>query len=184
MVSGPVFQAGGIASGLDTNAIVDALVGIEEVRIDRLEKKKLDYTTQLTTMTDVIVKSQDLRRSLDALKDSGVTRKITSTHTQFSPSISGAAQDGEYQVQVTQLAQAAKARSGTFAAASDVIKEGTITLDVKGVQYDVTVNDGDTLADVASAINDADAGVTASVLFDGTDYVHMMVPLTALERPE
>jgi flagellar hook-associated protein 2 len=171
VVSGPVFQAGGLASGLDTLGIVDALVGIEEIRVQRLEKKKLDYTTQLTKLTEVLVASQDFRRTLEDLKDSGIARQVTSSTSQADAKIDGDVLDGEYQIQVTNLARAAKARSGNFSGSGDVIREGTLTLDMKGRAYEITINDGDTLAEVAASINESDAPVTASVLFDGTNFV-------------
>jgi flagellar hook-associated protein 2 len=171
VVSGPVFQAGGLASGLDTMGIVDALVGIEEVRVQRLEQKKLDYTTQLTKLTEVIVSSQELRRTLEDLKEAGISRQVTSSTSQADAKISGDVLDGEYQIQVTNLARAAKARSGNFSSATDVMKEGTLTLDMKGSSYDIDIADGDTLSDVAEKINESAAPVTASVLFDGTNFV-------------
>jgi flagellar hook-associated protein 2 len=171
VVSGPVFQAGGLASGLDTMGIVDALVGIEEVRIKRIEQKKLDYTTQMTKLTEVIVSSQELRRSLEDLKEAGISRQVTSSTSQADAKIAGDVLDGEYQVQVTNLARAAKARSANFSSALDVMKEGTLTLDMKGQQYEIEIADGDTLSEVAEAINESDAPVTASVLFDGTNFV-------------
>jgi flagellar hook-associated protein 2 len=39
-----------------------------------------------------------------------------------------------------------------------------------GVVTDITISATDTIEDVADAINDADAGVQAAVIFDGTDY--------------
>ena len=40
----------------------------------------------------------------------------------------------------------------------------------KGTVHDITISATDTIEDVADAINDADAGVQAAVIFDGTDY--------------
>jgi flagellar hook-associated protein 2 len=40
-----------------------------------------------------------------------------------------------------------------------------------GVVTDISISATDTIEDVADAINDADAGVIAAVIFDGTDYI-------------
>ena len=42
--------------------------------------------------------------------------------------------------------------------------------DTKGTVNDITISATDTIEDVADAINDADAGVQAAVIFDGTNY--------------
>ncbi|MGC3998716.1 MAG: flagellar filament capping protein FliD [Anaeromyxobacter sp.] len=77
---------------------------------------------------------------------------------------------GRYSVQVGTLAKAAKWRSdATGFASTDVVQGGQLTLSVQGKTYDpITITDGASLADVAYAIRNSGAPVSAVVLSDGT----------------
>ena len=62
LTAAPVFQASGLASGMDTQGIIDSLMAIENRRVERIQEKQLDYTTQLTSLTDLIIKGQALKK--------------------------------------------------------------------------------------------------------------------------
>jgi len=70
---------------------------------------------------------------------------------------------GNHTVVVTSLATTASAVSGEIASASDTLS-GSIT--INGTQVNVVSGTSDTLATLASAINQSAAGVTASVITD------------------
>jgi flagellar hook-associated protein 2 len=71
------------------------------------------------------------------------------------------------QIEVTQLAAAQVLQSTALGSASAVAGEGTLTLTVGATSYDITLDAStNTLNDLASKINDAKSGVTASIVTD------------------
>ena len=47
------FRAGGLASGLDTNSIIDQLVSIESTPLSLLRKRQTGIRTQISTLGDL-----------------------------------------------------------------------------------------------------------------------------------
>src|SRR5690606_9766117 len=74
-----------------------------------------------------------------------------------------------YDIEVVQLAQAHKMATGGAFQENESLGEGTITLQVgSGEEVEISVSATDTIADIAAAINDADAGLRATLINDGT----------------
>ena len=162
------FQAGGLASGLDTNTIVDKLVQLQQQPLTLLKKRQAAARTQVSLLGDLTSKLDALRAAARALGDGGVLgAKATSTNTAFTAAPGTNAVAGSYRIQVLALAQAAKARSDAFAA-GEVVRGGTLAITARGTAYAVTVADGATLEDVAAAIRQSGAPVSAVVLDNGT----------------
>jgi len=166
-MSSPLLNIGGLASGLDTNAIVDQLMAIE-----RQPRTKLDQQASLiTARQQALADFQSRLRAVEAAaKDlrsvtlwSQRQTVATSDATRLSAAIvAGAgAGVGGYQVEVSQLANAAQ-RTYAFRSPASA---GTITID----GHDTRVAAGASLSDVVSAINsDADATVYAAATDSGT----------------
>ncbi len=170
----PTFQASGLASGLDTGSIIDNLVKIESYSVDMATAKQTAFQTQISSIGDLSTKIQALATAAKDLGTSGVlgVSQVGTTYG-FTATPGTAASAGRYAVQVDTLAAAAKARSAAFATGASVTG-GTLNLSVNGTGYDVTVNDGDSLATVAQAINQSGAPVRASVLTtNGTSYLSL-----------
>lgn len=167
------FRAGGLASGLDSNAIIDQLVALEKRPIDLMTARQDALKMQVSILGDLASRLSALQTAATSLKRDGVLKLSTSsTPNTFSvtPTTGGSA--GRYSVQVQSLAQAAKARSAGFVPGTDVVRGGTLDLNVRGTAYSVALTDGMTLSEVATAINQAGAPVSAVVLSDGTrDYL-------------
>ncbi len=175
MATSPVFQAGGIISGFDTNSIIDQLTKLRQAPLDALKKRQSAYSTKITAVGDIVSKLKALKTATQALSDDGALGvKATSTNTQFTATPSTSSTAGRYDIKVENLASAAQAHSDSFAS-TDTVTGGTLTLTIDGDPYAVTLHDGDTLDDVAAAINATDAPVTATVLNDGTnDYLSIV----------
>jgi len=163
------FNAGGLASGMDTNAIVDALVKVRSLTIDRLKAKQGAFTTQVSAMGDIVARMNGLKTAATGLSTSGALGlSVSGTLTGLAATPSAGAQAGRYAVEVVNLAAAAKQRSGPFTAASPALAAGNLDINVAGTVTTVAVAGGATLADVAASINQQVTGVSASVLSDGT----------------
>lgn len=164
---------GGLASGLDTNSIVDQLVKIESKSVDNATAQQAAFNSQVSAVGDLITKLQSMDTAVSALGDTGVLGvKQVGSASGFTATPSSAATAGRYAIQVDTLAQAAKARSTSFAASTDPVTGGTLRLTMKGTNYDVAIGDGDSLDTVARSINASGAPVSASILqANGTSYL-------------
>jgi flagellar hook-associated protein 2 len=164
---------GGLASGLDTNLIIDKLVEIEGTRVTKLKTRQTGVKSQISTLGDIVSRLSALETAAKELATGGVLGlKTTSTNTAFGAVAGGGAAAGSYRIAVTELAQAAKARSGPFGAA-DLVAAGTLDFTVQGKTYSVDVGDKAagtpaSLEDVAAALR-AKAPVSAVVLNDGAN---------------
>ncbi len=167
--TGPVFTAGGLASGLDTNTIIDELTQIASQPISSLQNKEAATHTQISSLGNLASLLTDLQHASDSLGTNGALGiKVSSANTSFSATASPAASAGSFQIGVTQLATAATARSQAFSAATAPVTGGTLALTVGGTPYSITIDDGEALSDVAFAINQSGAPVNAAILNDGT----------------
>lgn len=163
----PLLNIGGLASGLDTNSIVDQLMAVERQPRTRLDQQASLITARQSALADfqsrlraVEAAAKDLRSVTLWSQQQSVA---TSDATRLSAAIvagSGAGVGG-YQVEVSQLANAAQ-RTYSF---SSPASAGTITID----GHDTRVAAGASIADVVSAINsDASATVYAAATDSGT----------------
>jgi len=165
----PVFTAGGLATGMDTNSIVEQLVSLESRPLTLLRSRQSGMKTQVSTLGDIGSKLSALATAAKDLGDAGVLgTRVVSTNDAFTALTGSAATAGRYGLEVTQLARASKWRSGAFAAGA-THAGGTLALTVQGKTYDpITIADGASLADVAAKIRALGAPVSASVISDGT----------------
>jgi flagellar hook-associated protein 2 len=164
------FRASGLASGMDTGTMIDQLVKISSQPIDLLRRRQSGMSSQVSALGDVVSKLQALSTAATALKDAGTLgTKVSSSTTGFSGTSDSKALAGRYDVTVGTLARAAQARSQPFTAATDPVTGGVLHLSVMGHAYDVTIDDGAALSDVALAIRQSGAPVSATVLSNGAN---------------
>jgi flagellar hook-associated protein 2 len=171
-----VINIGGLATGLDTNAIVDQLVAVERRRgVGLLQDQKLRAEARNVALQTFNGKVLALLTAVDRLRDAAtvVARTATSSSTdRVTASASAAAAPGTTTITVTQLARGAIATSATGTASPDgtiASGSGTFAFQVgSGAVQSIAVDTTTTLAELASAINDLDAGASASVVNVGT----------------
>jgi flagellar hook-associated protein 2 len=169
---------GGLGNGVDFGQVVTELVKVQRVPIDALNTKKNNLQTKLTDYGTLGTKLLALQSAANALRlpnSFDRTATTVSDETKLTAQAGAGAAPGSYTVQVTQLAKAhqitnsaAKAVASTTTA---IVSGGSGTFTFKvgsGANQTVTLNDGATLDDLRSAINDLGAGVTASVINTGT----------------
>ena len=176
----------GVGSGLDVNSIVTQLVAIERQPIVQLQTQASSLQTKLSAFGK-------LQSDLSALRDaaSALTRPSTwsdTTGTSSDPASVAVTTDstnqpGTYTVQVSKLAQAQSNVSKTYTAATDVVGQGTIhvelgswdsqtnafTAKAGATPVDIAIGPpAKSLAEVRDIINAANAGITATVLTDAS----------------
>jgi flagellar hook-associated protein 2 len=168
--------AGGLISGLDTNALVTQLLSLERKPITRLnsqigvlKKQQTAVRSVRTQLLSLRNKAQDFRLNqiFNAFNsDSSDKEVITSTISGANPV------QGSFALNVTQLASATNANSSAklgsainnaavlnSSGINTAVEAGTFT--INGVQFTVDPAT-QSLDDIITAINGSSAGVTAS----------------------
>jgi flagellar hook-associated protein 2 len=179
-----LISAGGLISGLDSNAIIDQLVALEskpitrlQTQINLLKKQQSAVRNVRTQLLSLRSKAQDFRLNqiFNAFNsDSSDKEKVTSSVTGANPVL------GSFALNITQLASATSAVSSNKLGAAinpaavldssginTAVEAGTFS--INGVQFTVDPST-QSLNDVITAINGSSAGVTATYNA-GTDTV-------------
>jgi len=98
-------------------------------------------------------------------------RTASSSDTHVSVAASGTATATVHDVRVSQLAAAQVASSNTYTGnTAGIAGTGSVKITSGSTNATINYDSTDTLSSIATKINNASAGVTASVLFDGTSY--------------
>jgi len=160
---------GGLASGIDSGLIIEQLVSLRGQAITQVKERQAAYAAQISAFGVIADKLAALGRSATSLASDGVVRtRVSGATTAFSAATVGGASAGRYSIAVEQLATAARLRSNGLASADAAVRAGTLEIAVRGESFQVTIEEGMTLADVARAISESGAPVQALVIDDGT----------------
>lgn len=158
----------GLGSGIDTDSIVQRLIQIESLPIQRLQIQQAQIQKRQTLFGQLRSNLQALSGAAAGLNSDNAFNPIKATTSDSSvASISGNSGGvaGTYALKVFQLAQANKLSSSAQTdSASALGLSGTFVVDGKSV----TIEASDSLTAVASKINSSGAGVTASIINGGT----------------
>jgi flagellar hook-associated protein 2 len=174
-MSGTISLTGlGIGSGLDTGALVDALVGVERQGEQPMQTKLTNTNASiqnLSSVSSLLAKLKAASDGLDTAADVG-SYKASSSSTAIVASASGLASPGKYSMTVDKLAQEQRTYSNTIGSAGTALgQSGTLTLGVgSGATQDISIAATDTIDNVMAKINSAGLRVTASSFFDGTAF--------------
>ena len=168
-------QFGGLATGLETSSIVEQLMALEKQPITRLEADKTWLNNRLSAFTELDTKLKSFSDSIKNLnyRDTLLQRSVKQSSEEFlSASVSRAALPGtSYQVEVVSLAQVQKsvATSGVASKSTSTFGTGSLNLTVDGTSHGITITtENNSLEGMMKAINDADLGVSAAIINDGT----------------
>ena len=181
-----MISAPGIGSGLDVNGIVSQLMAAERLPLNALFTQEQTYNQKLSAFGQVRSALATFQTALQGLSSASKFQTLNATVSDtkvLSASASGSATPASYQLEVLQLAQQHKVASSGYAATSDVVGSGTLTIQFG--TYDSGLNTftanadkatksitiapaNNTLAGVRDAINAANAGVSATIVNDGS----------------
>jgi len=181
MSGSSTLSVGGLASGMDTNSIIDSLVSMEQQKVTRIQKRQTNAETTLSTYGK-------LKSQMSAFKDKATSMSTMDGFNLYKsnsadPDIvdietNGKGIEGSFAIDVKQMASSLKVASKSFS-------DSTASLGFTGIlristsashqasnpgkpestYVDVAVNASDALTDIASRINSATGtGATASVL--------------------
>lgn len=179
----------GISNGLDVKGLVEKLVAAEGDPIKmRLARKEAAIQTQLSSLGTFKSALAEFQSSTTALRDPQTLQHIKSSSSNedvLTVSASPGAQQGKFNIEVSQLAQAQRLASDAYD--SDVKSIGTgkltfqfgsvdpetkkFTTDVSIVPKSISVDESNsTLKGVQRLINKAELGIQASIINDGVGH--------------
>ncbi|GKS68297.1 flagellar hook-associated protein 2 [Nitrosomonas sp. PY1] len=174
----------GIGSGLDVNGIVKQLMTLESRPLTALDTKEAKLQTRLSAFGALKGALSSFQGSVAALADpakfNGRTATISDS-TLANVSATPSAVAGSYSLEIQSLAQSQKLKSTNFATTNTTVGSGTLTiqfgtyssgtftLNADKAAQSITISPSNSsLAGIRDAINQADAGVTASIVNDGS----------------
>lgn len=175
----------GIGSGLDIGGIIDRLMLVEQRPLTLLNNKEVKQQAQLSAYGSLKGALSSFQESVKALTKpslfTGIKASLTDSDLATVSALSSAAV-GSHQIEVQTLAQAQKIKSEAFNSVDTIIGSGTLTIEFGTYNEDgtftenpaktlktITIDpDRSSLADIRDTINAADAGVTASIVNDGS----------------
>lgn len=166
---------GGLASGLDTTSIISTLVAAESVPLTALKTKAGNVSSASSTVSSFSSSLSALADAATALSTASGFNAFTATSSAPSAVVAtttGNATGGSYDISVSQLAKAQRTYSDPQASSTGPLgMSGTLNLTVgSNTPIALTITSGQSLTDIAAAISSSGARVTASVVYDGSQY--------------
>ena len=163
----------GLGSGLDDSSIISQLVAIESAPLTNLKTEATSITSASSTIASFATDLSTLQSAARALADPTQydVYAATSSSSQVVASTAAGATAGTHSISVSQVAQAQTTYSNAQSSSTNALGiSGTLGLTIGGSTVSVPVGSTDSLADIAANITSSGAGVTASVVFDGSQY--------------
>lgn len=165
----------GLITGIDTETIISGLLDIQQTQIDRLELRKQSIQGQQAAYESLEVQLQSFQSIADQLTSGNgrifQARSVSvSQESRLFASANSSAVNGSYQIHIDALARAHQVASNGFTTSEAEITQGTIELQVGSEQSTTITIDAtnNTLQGLANTINQAEAGVTAAIVNDGS----------------
>jgi flagellar hook-associated protein 2 len=160
---------------LDVQTIVSQLMWAERAPVRSLQSRISSYQTKIEAYSKLSSHLSDLLSTARNLaNDDAFAAKAASSsnETVLRASASAGATEGTYLIGVKRLALHDNFVSDTrFSTANEAIGTGTFTLTVGSSSTVVTIDDtNNTLDGLRRAVNNANLGVTAAVIYDGSGY--------------
>jgi len=164
----------GVVSSIDYQSLIAQLVGIQKISLTQLTTEKTTFEKAKSSYGTLSTRVQDLQTAADALRtDAGFkvfTANISDT-TMLDALTTDTASPGSYSVVITNTAKAHKILSTGVVDATTTIAAaaGSFSFQVgAGALQTVAVDATTTITSLKDSINALNAGVTASVVNDGS----------------
>jgi flagellar hook-associated protein 2 len=153
---------------------------LERQPMFQLQRRQTDYETKNKTWDQIATKLNGVQDKLDALKMAQDWQRFTSVSSSNEAAVAvttaGSASVGSASFTVDRLATTHQSASaGTFAAMTDLVGAGDLTITVDGTDHTITTDAATTVSDVIGQIKSLDIGVSASLLFTGTSEAKLVL---------
>jgi flagellar hook-associated protein 2 len=165
---------GGIGSNLDTEGIVTGLVNASRGPVSALKSRASSTHAAVSTLSELSSLLGKLKSSAESLADlqSANSMKATTTGSGVAVTVNGAASAGAYSIDVLDLAKEYRSYTQGFASSSTALgQSGSLGIKIGSADpVNIAINAGDSLNAIVERINGAGLRVSASILFDGSEY--------------
>jgi len=178
----PTISAPGIGSGLDINGIMDKLMKVEQIPLQRLQAKSGDYLAQISAygkLRSALSTFQDAAAALKSFDGFNAFSAKSGDESVFKVSADNSVALGHYDILVEGLAGAQKLGSAAIA------DSGTTPIGSAGDQMTIAIGansfsvdiGGKTLTQIQQAINGAtdNVGVSAGIVQEDPSSFHLVV---------
>ena len=162
----------GLATGLDTAAIVSQLVELRKAPMYRLQSRKKGFETQISALANMKTKLTALQDAMKALDTASEFSSLsaTSNDEEFVTVTAGSdAAAGMYEIEVNHLAKAQKTLSQGFDDLNTPMGSGIISFNVNGENIDLNLTGYTSLEGLKNIINNDVDGVSATIINDGSE---------------
>ncbi len=180
-------SSSGIGSGIDISGLVDSLISAERVPTERrYDNQEAVLQAKLSAYGSLKSALSSFQGSLSQLKFATTFNDVvssTSDEDLVTASGTSIANPGNYALEITTLAQAQSLSSKSFSETSSPVGTGTLTFEFgdfdgnsfignseKTNQIVTISSDDNSLQGIRDAVNQADIGVTASLVNDGSGF--------------
>ena len=181
MVQGISFD--GLASGLNTEEIVEQLIALERQPVNRLEQRQQEAQVELELMQEVNTRLSGFENSIDFLRDrsSFESKSVNiSDEAVLTATADRSAADLSYDIHVEQLARAHRVGGASSIENLFGIEDTTESLNLEGVfeiseelmnieieegtENQISVSPDDSLVDIRNTIRNLEADVSATIM--------------------
>ncbi|MFZ6008510.1 MAG: flagellar filament capping protein FliD [Nitrospirota bacterium] len=161
-------------SSIDTSAIVQQLMQVERQPLLKLKQKEAGYQAKISAYAALLSSVSSFKSAVTSLKDSSLMgMKATVSDTSYmTATASSTATAGTYNIKINNIAKAQSIYSTLFTAenaeVADLTTYATQKLQIQvgsSTAKEITINSSNnSLSAIKDAINNASAGVTASII--------------------
>lgn len=162
----------GLATGLDTGSIISQLVELKRFPIYRLEKNVQGFQNQISalgTLKSKLIAMQEAAHSLDTANEFSSLAATSGDEDFLTVTADSDAAPGSYVIEIQSLATAQKEVSQGYDSLSDSVGSGMMSFTVGGESIDLNLTGFNSLESLKNEINENVAGVSASIIFDGSE---------------
>ena len=168
-MASPLFNFSGLASGLDTNSLVQSLMQVERAPITRLQIRRAEYDNKLDAWTSITSKASEFRTSIDAISTTddfdAFVSAASSDEDALSVTVTGRPPPTTVSLTVNQLAATHQESTGSgFTAVDDLVGTGTFSVTTASGTTNISTDSSSTLTSLSQDLNGADIGVNASIV--------------------
>src|SRR5690554_7281798 len=183
----------GLGSGVLSSDLIDKIITAERSSVDlRLDRREELAEAKITAYGEIKSKMAQIQSAAITLSSptlTGATKVTSSDESILTATGSAAADPGNYNVEVLNVAKSHSLATGTYGGYDEVVGSGKLVFSFGKLTYDgsgnVTGQDpnikapsktleidssNNTLAGIRDAINNAEMGVNATIVNDGTGY--------------
>ena len=162
----------GLATGMDTASLVEQLVELRRIPIYRLQQRKAGFESQMAALGSLQTKLeafQTAAQTIDSANEFAALTATSSNESLLGVTAGSTAAPGTYDITVEALAQGQKSLSQGFDSATTTVGEGDVTFTIDGEVQTITLEGLNTIESLAEAINNSVDGVSASIIYDGSE---------------